>query len=846
MQQEPKEQTYFERRMEKLGITPELNQIKLIAAQDVNGKKTFNTEQIFRPHEKGIEIIVYNLDRRKLYYKPESTKEEEESGIRKWSKHWSIIRYEIPEIDKKTGKEKKYKMPKGAGSHPFFPPSLIEKVENKTPIKFLFLTEGFFKAFKGAMHGLDIVGVPSITHLKQKEDGALHQDIKELIRICKVQNVVWLTDGDCFDLSKDAKTDKELNLTSRPYSFYSSIDTFKTLLSNEECDKWFMHINTNSLVKELGVLKDDVKGLDDLLVAFPDKVDEIIDDLQNITRNGTYSSKYKINISLSKIYAEYRFNSVTSFYLHYLELGQLTEEQEFVFFGTRYKYNSTKNECEIIVPGEAKDYFRVGTQYYKHVEIPNKYNQLEKQFHLWDKGTIKDDHGGNFIKYIQKFQAFCNVPSHTDYQRTPFNCFNVYSPLDFEASEDTSTLEDCPTIMGFIQHIFGNSLVSFIHPTTRKKIEYTTLELGLDYVQLLYQRPTKKLPILCLVSKENNTGKSTFGKLMKLILGSNCAIVGNQDLAGDFNKHWATKCLVICDEAKIDKQIVIEKVKSLSTADKITMNSKGRDQVELDCFIKFMFITNNEDNFIYASEDDIRYWVIKVQIIKKENPSIIDDMISEIPAFLSFLNQRKLVTEELNRMWFHPQLLKTDALKRVIEYSKPTIVKELKHHLKEMFLDFGVDEILMSRSDIHERLLRQKYEVGYVEKTLKDDLKVETYHEFEVEKKQVKTIAEAFKMAKDIFNVETELEMLHYIKKVSKVKRYTFPFWEYDGGKKERRRIEITTLGRPYVFKRTDFVKKDEEVEIDPEAKFTNEILGTGVTGFTPSQYEDELPFPLK
>jgi hypothetical protein len=138
------------------------------------------------------------------------------------------------------------------------------------------------------------------------------------------------------------------------------------------------------------------------------------------------------------------------------------------------------------------------------------------------------------------------------------------------------------------------------------------------------------------------------------MFGGNCAIVGNQDLAGDFNAHWSTKLLVICDETKIDKQHVVEKVKSLSTADKIMMNAKGKDHVEIDCFIKFMFITNNETNFIYVTDEDIRYWIVKVPVLREENPNMLDLMIEEIPAFLSFLNRRKLQTEKLNRMWFHP------------------------------------------------------------------------------------------------------------------------------------------------------------------------------------------------
>ena len=167
-------------------------------------------------------------------------------------------------------------------------------------------------------------------------------------------------------------------------------------------------------------------------------------------------------------------------------------------------------------------------------------------------------------------------------------------------------MEDCPTIINFIHHLFGTKTVSYTDPETKEKLEYQTLDLALDYLQLLYQKPQQKLPILCLVSKENNTGKSTFANFLRMMLGANTAIVGNADLQSDFNAHWANKSVVVCDETKIDKQQVVEKIKNLSTARKIYMNAKGRGQVELDCFIKFVLINNNEDSFIHATDDDIR------------------------------------------------------------------------------------------------------------------------------------------------------------------------------------------------------------------------------------------------
>jgi hypothetical protein len=46
------------------------------------------------------------------------------------------------------------------------------------------------------------------------------------------------------------------------------------------------------------------------------------------------------------------------------------------------------------------------------------------------------------------------------------------------------------------------------------------------------------------------------------------------------------------------------------------MNKKGKDQDEIEVFIKFIFASNNEDTFIYASNEDVRYWVRKKPPLK--------------------------------------------------------------------------------------------------------------------------------------------------------------------------------------------------------------------------------------
>ncbi len=829
--------SYYEDRMQQLGITDEFNQVLLWRHNAKENKNELQPVTVFRKHDKGIEIVVYTISR--------DTIRIEKDGSR-IKKDWSIIRLEKP-IVKPNGDTIKYLMPKGHGSFPFFPPGLINRFDAKQKIQTLFITEGFIKAFVADMHGIDMVGLPSITHLKNKQKGSLHENVIELMKVCDVKRVVWLTDGDCLDLSSKLNDPKEkVDVYKRPASFFASISTFKQLLDDYDVDKYFMHPDTDAIISEYKKPRAEVKGIDDILITFSQQllgVQEIIADMYSVSKNTFWFQKFNITFGLAKVRDHFRLNNVNTFYLFHAERGEPIKGREFIFNGTRYKYNEEKGECEIIVPGEAANYFRVGDSYYKFISKPNKYKTLEKSFAGRLKSTLTDDHGKKFITYVPKYEAFCNVPDHINFQQVIANCFNVYSPLDYEPVEQECTPEDCDTVLSFIKHVFGG-YVSFIHPITKEKKEFSNFELGLDYIQILYQRPWEKLPIVCPVSKENNTGKSTLGKLLKQILGANCAIVGNSDLAGDFNAHWSTKVLVICDETKIDKQIVVEKVKSLSTADKIMMNAKGKDHVEIDCFIKFILISNNEENFIYVTDEDIRYWVLKVPPLKQENPGILDAMIEEIPAFLTFLNRRKLATEKLNRMWFHPSLLKTEALKKVQRNSLPTIIKELTYHLAEKFLDFDLDELFMTIDNIRKDFFGNKYEANYLRSVLQEHFKVEPFHVYKFDNAEYNTWREAVDAALNKYKTDNDLEVMRHIEKVMKPKRYSYPRWEFDPQKKANARVDITCPpGRPYVFKREQFVSADLKIERSPENEHLNNMTVQPGEAVTDNSNNDELPF---
>jgi hypothetical protein len=841
---EPKDGlSYFDQRMASMGITPEINIIALHQTELQTGKAIMAEVPIFTEVEKGIKILVYTLDRLSIRIEKNSSRMKED---------FAMTRLKDP-IIKPNGDVIKYLIPKGAGTQPFFPPSVIEKFEQKIPMKTVYLTEGYFKAFKAAMHGIDIIGLSSITHMKDKETGLLHPDIMKLLRSGLVERLVWLTDGDCLDITNKEITG-EKDLYTRPRGFFASVKTFKDLLADEMfegIDKWFMHIDIDAILeaKEIkGITRDQVKGLDDLLITYAGREDEIVADIKALIPGGSaYFQKFNITHGTNKAWKHFHLTNVEEFFLFHSERRPELKDTAFKFLGTKYQYNKEKSVCEVIMPGDANLFFRVGDDYYKWIEKPNQHHQIEKVFVDRKKATITDDYSRDFAKHVPKYEAFCNVPDHNNFQQVIHNCFNVYSPIDHVPDEDECFPEDFPNIMKLIVHIFGEKIVHFSDKETKERKEFKTVQIGLDYLQLLYQQPAQKLPILCLVSKENGTGKSTLGFFLRSMLGANVAIVGNADLANDFNAHWATKSVVICDEAKIDKHQVIEKIKALSTAHKIFMNAKGRGQVELDCFIKFILMTNNEENFIYANEDDVRYWVLKVPVLRTDDPHIMGKLVDEIPAFLSFLNKRKMATDQRSRMWFHPELLKTDALRKVIQYSQSTIVKELRTFFKDLFLDTGMDEILMTAEVVMKEALSKRYEKNYLAKVLQDDLKVQQYHVWvvdNVEGKEYHNQQEALSVA-EIKHPDSIGHMLYgRIKPKYKVRRYTYPSYQerLQDGIKERVRVEVKEEpSRPYVFKRSDFVtyEEDKNTELSPEVKFLKDVLSDNA----PAVRDNSLPF---
>jgi hypothetical protein len=334
------------------------------------------------------------------------------------------------------------------------------------------------------------------------------------------------------------------------------------------------------------------------------------------------------------------------------------------------------------------DYVRIGTTYYKKVRKPLVSGDTVENMMAWSVECIKQDHGKHFLSSIPRFDGFCLVPSHLEYRREIANFYNRYHPFLHQP------IPGYPKqTLNFLKHVFGEQL-----------------DIGLDYLKIMLMYPTQVLPILCLVSTERNTGKTTFLNFLKALFGDNMTINRNEDFRSNFNSEWASKLIIGVDETLLDRKEDSERIKSLSTSKYYKVESKGFDRQEIEFFGKFVFCSNNEVNFIMMDLEEIRYWVRRLKVLENENNKMLSELTLELPVFVHYLMERPFTTEHTTRMWFRPDQLMTSALKKIKRFNRNKLDVEMSQLLLSILdsRDF-ITEISFTLSDMQDWLAKKGF-----------------------------------------------------------------------------------------------------------------------------------------
>ena len=670
---------YYLQRLKDVGLTEENNH-----------REVFNADG--RPQT--IPIFCYKEDKDWLeipYVRPDGTQEFYAEG-KKEDIPYTRIRYRIPrEYKDSEGKIKKqrYNQPPKTGVRAYCPPAIVEKYRKKENIQTLIIVEGEFKSIAGSINGMDIIGIGGMQNYCNKETNELESNISQVIRTCNVQNVILLLDADCLRVEYKDKKD----LAIRLQNFHSAVTRFSELVRPFDVDLYFAHVQT----KYLGT----AKGLDDLLALPGVDKERVNRELEKLsTGEKIYFSIQRITASsTSKLMKYFLLDNVSEFYEANKEVIQ---DKPFIYKGSRYYWDGSK-----VVNAwydDARQYLRVGISFYKKVWKINPHKDPTHQkpqlvLEPWQVGEINRDYSNSkvFIQYIPKYDQFCNLPDNTkNYKRIVeiehegilTRCYNMYTELNHEMEPG-----EWPNIDKFLRHIFQSKNTS----------GETMYEFGLDYIQLTYFNPTQRLPILCPVSRERNTGKSTFLNFLQIIFQENMSILDNERFTGKFTSHFVHKLVVALDEGfiPIEQKLMKERIKNYSTGRTVWLEGKGSNASEIYNFMHLIMCSNDETNFMQIDEGENRFCVLKVPTLSFDDPGILQKMEQEIPHFLHFLKNRTLhYPTGQGRFSFNPVVYETEALRVIQERTQNFLPKQVKDFFNEMFRMTGEAYLEYSPKDI--------------------------------------------------------------------------------------------------------------------------------------------------
>lgn len=584
--------------------------------------------------------------------------------------------------------DKKYDNPTGQPAHPFLTRVVVDAYAEKRKLKALVLVEGALKALKGSLHGLPCIGLSGIWGMRSKGEQDFHPWILEVIKRCKTENLVYLHDGDARSCSYAYMKD----LYQRPRNFADTVRAFQQAgkrMGKDRPNLYYAH-----LLEEL-----EQKGLDDVLIAQREREEEVINDLLSFSAAGKFFASHSIgDWSKSKIYEYFFIDSAQRFYDQHSE--KITDSV-FVFNEDWYEVDPNEEEVRCILRGIVTNYLYVSNKSFKIIYENNSKGFPEPVRDPRGLDTIKREMKraglkGNDLEEallkIPTYEGFANEPDFLDYKKEivvkeRYRYLNLSYPVPHQPEEG-----EWPSIQGFLRHIFANK-------------GDDKFEVGLDMIQLYYTRPKQKQRILSLVSKENETGKSTFLQLLREMFGQNMSIIGNAEFQSQFNP-WITKSILGIDESRIGTDS-ISMIKSLVTNNYVRLNDKNVPAKDIINYSKLVMTTNDIFDFANIGEQENKWFVVEVSPITKRDAELPQKMFAEIPAFLHFLLHRNLrYYTTQSRFAIPDEVVRTEALGRLKQSSKPILQRLVEDYVAGIFKEFEFpnDEFRIDAKRLHEEI----------------------------------------------------------------------------------------------------------------------------------------------
>lgn len=123
---------------------------------------------------------------------------------------------------------------------------------------------------------------------------------------------------------------------------------------------------------------------------------------------------------------------------------------------------------------------------------------------------------------------------------------------------------------------------------------------------------TKLFSAVAMWGVVHGTGKTLVGYTLRDIYGKNGQEIGDHDLQGSFNSWAENKQFILGDEVTgSDKRVDANRLKSLITAEEMTINAKFIPTYVIPACVNYMFTSNQPDAF-FLEDTDRRFFVHEV------------------------------------------------------------------------------------------------------------------------------------------------------------------------------------------------------------------------------------------
>ncbi len=567
-------------------------------------------------------------------------------------------------------------------------------------------------------------------------------------------------------------------------------------ISDEDIIKLYGKLPDNKKIENKNIVNSINSNNEIIKAQFDGNYEELEEIIDNIPKR--YSDNYHDWIKIISILRKYEFYDLAK---SFSKKGKKYNDNEFEDYynnkttfinldiGSLYHYSKeNKTNFDKI----KKKYLKIENT----LKLQGEYEKMETEFNMNHFKVINKSLYCKLDKYtndliVMKKQTLVDSYSHLKYEGvnsdgesedksfisryTSHNSINprIYTDMDFYANMDECPNDYYNLWTDFDAKNFKNVEkdeigLEFIlnHIKILCNHQEEVNEYFLDFLAHMLQRPWEKSVFIMFLSKEG-TGKDLFISLIKLMIGDKKYFEtpnAQRDVFGDFNAPMLKAFLVNLSELEfLNTKGALGKFKQFITGDNITINGKGKDQIVVKSYHRYIGTSNELTKPIITKEGDRRNLLIACSNEKKGDVKYFSKLAQYVKSknvaytFYNYLMERPDADIFINK-----PIPKTEYQETIKEHYEDNLISWLKE-LTEYWLDDNVKNKKFQSKSLYTQYkdyLEDNFSKDYKCTVKQFALKMKMFIDQELKNPDIITITKPCN--KITYNINFELLLLHF------------------------------------------------------------------------------------